>query len=154
MNRSICALFLGLLVSATCFAQQSVLGTYKLVLNDLRLDGQPISAMGKSQHGYLVITPKVFLVFFTGDERKAGTSIEAKAALLDSMNGWAGPYRVDGNKIIVDVDTAWTELWKGTQITRTFELKGKRLTLIAAPQPSATQPGKILTGRGEFEKLD
>jgi len=153
MYRSICALVLGLLVSATCFAQQSLLGTYKMILNDVRIDGQPL-APGTSQHGYLVITPKVFVQFATRNDRKGGTSIEAKAALLDSMNAYAGPYRVDGNKIIVDVDTAWTEVWKGTQLTRTFELKGKRLTLITAPQPSATQAGKTLTARAEWEKLD
>lgn len=46
------------LVSAPCFAQSSLVGTYKLVSNDLRLDGVPIQPMGKSQHGWLVITPK------------------------------------------------------------------------------------------------
>lgn len=153
MYRSICALMFGLIISGQCVAQ-SLEGTYKLVLNDLRLDGQPVEPMGKSQHGYMVITPKVLVVFFTGDERKRGTSVEAKAALLDSLAAYAGSYRVEGNKLTIAVDTAWTEVWKGTQQIRTFELKGKRLALITAPQPSATQPGKTFTSRGEWEKID
>lgn len=141
-------------VSASCFGQASLVGTYKLVSNDLRLDGVPIQPMGKSQHGYLVITPKVMLSFFTADERKAGTTPEAKVALFDSLSAWAGPYRVQDDKILIDVDTAWTEVWRGKQQVRTYELAGKRLTLVVAPQPSSTQPGKTLTSRSVWEKVD
>lgn len=154
MYRSLCTLVIGLVVSAQCLAQQSLVGTYRLVSNDLRLDGQPIMPMGKSQHGYLVITPKVMISFFTADERKTGASVEAKAALLDTLAAWAGPWRAEGNKILIDVDTAWTEVWRGKQQVRTFEFDGKRLTLIVAPQPSATQPGKTLTARSVWEKID
>ena len=154
MYRSLCALLIGFTVSAQCFAQQSLIGTYRLVSNDLRLDGQPITPMGKSQHGYMVITPKVMMTFFTADERKLGASVEAKAALLDTLAAWAGPWRAEGDKIYIDVDTAWTGVWKGKQQVRTYEFDGKRLTLIVAPQPSATQPGKTLTARSVWEKVD
>jgi len=154
MYRSLCALIIGLIVSAQCLAQQSLVGTYRLVSNDLRLDGQPITSMGKSQHGYLVITPKVMISFFTADERKTGASVEAKAALLDTLTAWAGPWRAEGNRIFIDIDTAWTEVWRGKQQVRTYEVDGKRLTLIVAPQPSATQPGKTLTARSVWEKID
>jgi Lipocalin-like domain len=154
MIRSLCVLLLGLATSAPCLAQPSLVGTYKLVSNDLRLDGEPIKPMGKSQHGYLVITPKVMISFFTADERKIGATVEAKAALLDTLTAWAGPYRVEGNKITIDIDTAWTEVWRGKPQVRTYESDGKRLTLIVAPQPSATQPGKTLTARSVWEKID
>ena len=154
MLRSFLALTLGFIVWGQCLAQQSLIGTYKLVMTDNRIDGKPSAPMGKSQHGYLVITPKVYMQFFTADERKRGVSLEAKAGLLDTLVAWAGPYRIDGNKITIFVDTAWTEVWRGTENTRTFELKGKRLTIISAPQPSATQPGKTLTSRVEWEKID
>jgi hypothetical protein len=67
MYRSI-VLILGLGLSVQCFAQPSVVGTYKLVKNDIRLDGQPIETL-KSPHGYLVITPKVVMLFFASTER-------------------------------------------------------------------------------------
>jgi hypothetical protein len=154
MLRSLCILVFALLAPLQCLAQPSLLGTYKLVSNDLRLDGVPIQPMGKSQHGYLVITPKVMLSFFTADQRKIGATIDAKAALLDSLSAWAGPWRAEGDKIYVDIDTAWTEVWRGKPQVRTYELNGKRLTLIVAPQPSATQPGKTLTSRSVWEKID
>jgi hypothetical protein len=121
--RSICVLVFGLLASLQCFAQASLVGTYRLVSNDLRLDGEPIRPMGKSQHG-------------------------------DTLTAYAGPYRVEGNRVLIDVDTAWTEVWRGKQQVRTYELDGRRLTLIVAPQPSATQPGKTLTSRSVWEKID
>jgi hypothetical protein len=36
-----------------------------------------------------------------------------RSALFDSLSAWAGPYRLEGDKLIVDVDTAWTEVWSG-----------------------------------------
>jgi hypothetical protein len=154
MLRSLCILVFALLAPLQCFAQPSLLGTYKLVSNDLRLDGVSIQPMGSSQHGYLVITPKVVMQFFTADERKPGASPEAKVALLDSLSAWAGPYRVEGDKMVIDIDTTWTEVWRGKQQVRTYQVDGKRLTLIVAPQPSATQPGKTLTSRSVWEKID
>ena len=154
MFRTICVLAFAVLGCTPCYAQPSLTGTYKLVSNDLRLDGVPIASMGKSQHGYLVITPKVMITFFTADERKTGATTEAKAGLLDTLTAWAGPWRVEGDKLYVDVDTAWTEVWRGKQQVRTYQLDGRRLTLSVAPQPSATQPGKTLTARSVWEKLD
>jgi hypothetical protein len=154
MIRSLCIVVLGLLAPLPCLAQPSLVGTYKLLSNDLRIDGVPIRPMGQSQHGYLVITPKVVVQFFTADERKPGASPEAKIALFDSLSAWAAPYRVEGDKLLVDVDTAWTEVWRGKQQLRTYQVDGKRLTLVVAPQPSSTQPGKTLTSRSVWEKID
>jgi hypothetical protein len=58
MFRALCILLFSLALPSPCFAQASLVGTYKLLSNDLRLDGVPIQPMGKSQHGYLVITRK------------------------------------------------------------------------------------------------
>ena len=41
-----------------------------------------------------------------------------------------GPYRLEGNRMLIDVDTAWTEVWAGKQ------------------------PGKTLTSRSVWEKVD
>jgi hypothetical protein len=110
--------------------------------------------MGKSQHGYLVITPKVLVLLYTGDVRRPGTTPEAKVGLYDSMAAYAGPYRVEGDKLIVSVDTSWNEVWAGRDQTRTIEVKGKRLALIGAPQRSSTQANRTLTSRSEWERID
>ena len=48
MVRSILALASGFVFWGQCLAQQSLVGTYKLVSTDLRLDGIPVTPMGKS----------------------------------------------------------------------------------------------------------
>jgi hypothetical protein len=106
MIRSLC-IVVALVAPLSCLAQPSLVGTYKLLSNDLRLDGVPIRPMGQSQHGYLVITPKVVVQFFTADERKPGASPEAKIALFDSLSAWAGPYRRAASSRCVH--TRWTE---------------------------------------------
>jgi hypothetical protein len=133
MFRALCILLFSLAASSPCLAQPSLIGTYKLLSNDLRLDGVPIQPMGN---------------------RKPGATPEAKVALFDSLSAWAGPYRIEGDKLIVDVDTAWTEVWSGKPQVRTYQVEGRRLTLIVAPQPSSTQPGKTLTSRSVWEKVD
>jgi hypothetical protein len=143
-----------LLFSAHCRAEESLLGTYRLVKNDVRLDGEPVQPMGSSQHGYLVITPKVLLLLYTADVRKPGTTPEAKVGLYDSMSAYAGAYRVEGDKLIVAVDTSWNQVWAGSDQTRTIELKANRLSLIGAPQRSSTQAGKTLTSRSEWQRID
>ena len=144
----------GLLLSAHGLAEESIVGTYRLVKNDVRLDGVPVQPMGPSQHGYMVITPQVLVFLYTADVRRKGTTPEAKVGLYDSMAAYAGRYRVEGDKLIVAVDTAWNEVWAGAEQTRTIERAGKRLSLIAAPQPSSTQAGKTLTSRSDWERLD
>jgi lipocalin-like protein len=49
--------------------------------------------------------------------------------LFKSMYAWGGRYKVDGNKVTVNVEFAWTEGWKGQARTSTFNLDGKTLTI-------------------------
>ena len=48
--------------------------------------------------------------------------------LFKSMYAWGGRYKVEGNKVTVNVEFAWTEGWKGQARTSTFYLDGKTLT--------------------------
>src|SRR3954469_20882528 len=84
-----------------CFAQQSLVGTYKLVSFAIEIDGQPpLETFGKSPRGLVVFTPTRVISLTTAETRKFGTSVEEKAALWDSLISYAGPYRLDGDKII------------------------------------------------------
>jgi hypothetical protein len=99
MYRSIYGLIIGLLISTPCFAQQLLVGTYKLVSFTVEVDGQPPrETMGKSPGGYAILTPTRWMNVFTAETRKFGTSVEDKAALWDSLVAYSGTYRVEGNK--------------------------------------------------------
>ena len=102
----ICALVLVLLISTPSLGQQSFVGTYKLVSLVVEVDGTPRQTMGKAPHGYLVFTPTRFIIFITADNRKFGTSVDEKAALFETLVGYAGVYRVEGDKFILTSDVS------------------------------------------------
>jgi len=154
MYRSMFALVLVLLMSAPCLAQQSLVGTYKLVSVTRIIDGTPEPKPKKPPHGYMIVTPKHYIVFFTGGDRKYGASDKEKAALWDSMTAYSGVYRLEGNKIIVSVDISWNEIYNGTEQARDLEMQGNRLILSSAPRPFGRDPSKQVVSRTEWEKVE
>ena len=118
MLRLICALTLVLLIATPSLGQQSLVGTYKIISQDIEVSGTATQPYGKAPRGYLVLTPTRLVCFYTGDSRKFGTSVADKAALFDTVSGWSGTYRVEGSKIIIAVDVSWTEVWTGKEQVR------------------------------------
>ena len=154
MVRLICAFILVLLLVSPSLAQQSLVGTYKIVSHVAELGGTPTEPYGKTPHGYLVLTPTRAIAFYTGDNRKFGTSVDDKAALLDSLTGWSGVYRVEGSKLVIRVDASWLQNWTGKDQIRNWQLSGNRLTLTSDPQPFAKEPSKTVIIRQVWEKVE
>src|SRR5437879_13389299 len=65
MYKSLGILVTGLLVSASCLAQGSLVGTYKLVSIKAEIDGRPRADRTNPPHGYLMITPKYYAALDT-----------------------------------------------------------------------------------------
>ena len=154
MVRVLCAFALVLLFACPSFGQQSLVGTYKIISQDVQVNGSALQPLGKSPHGYVVITPTRFIAFYTGDTRKFGTSADEKAALLDTLVGWSGTYRIEGSRIIIAVDASWTEVWNGKNQVRNWTLSGNRLTLIGDPSPLPRDPSKTAIVRQVLEKIE
>jgi len=154
MVRLIGALMLVLVFVVPSFGQQSLVGTYKLVSLVVKADGKPYEQMGKSPQGYLVLTPTRLIAFVTAENRKFGTSDKEKAALIDTMSGYAGPYRIEGDKLIYTAEVIWTESGRGTTRTETWQLSGNRLTLTAGPMPFSRDPSKTMVRTQVWEKIE
>jgi hypothetical protein len=154
MKRLICALVLVLLIATPSLGQQSLVGTYKLVSMVFEVDGMPSQHMGKAPHGYLVFTPTHFITFITADNRTFGTSVDAKAALFDSLAGYAGVYRVEGDKLIFTSDVSWTENQNGVTQVETFQLSGNRLTNTLGPIRHPRDPSKTMIRKQVWEKIE
>jgi len=154
MFRLIFALILVLLITTPSLGQQSLVGTYKMLSSEIEIGGTATHPYGKAPRGYLVLTPTRLVCFYTGDNRKFGTSVADKAALFDTVAGWSGTYRVEGGKIVIAVDVSWTEVWTGKDQIRSWELSGNRLTLTSDPQPYARDPSKSVVLRQVFEKIE
>ena len=154
MVRLICTLLLVLLISTPCLGQQSLVGTYKIISQVVEVGGSTSENLGKAPHGYLVLTPTRFVTFCTADNRKFGTSVADKAALLDTLVGWSGTYHVEGGKIVITVDASWSEAWKGTNVVRNWQVSENRLTLTSDPQPFPRDPSKTSVVRQVWEKVE
>ena len=154
MYRSMFALVLVLVMLAPCLAQQSLVGTYKLVSVTRIIDGKQQESKGKPPHGYTIVTPNHYIVFYTDGDRKYGASDSERAALWDTMTAFAGPYRFDGKKLTISVDTSWNEVYNSTQQVRDIELRGKRLVSSSAPRPWGRDPSKQIVLRTEWEKVE
>jgi hypothetical protein len=154
MVRLISALVLVLLIVTPSLGQRSLVGTYKLVSLLIEVDDKPIQIMGKAPHGYLALTSTRLITFFTAENRKFGTSADDKAALFDTLVGYAGPYRVDGDKLIHTNDVSWTENQNGKTVVETWQLSGNRLTTTEGPIPWPRDPSKKLVRRAVWEKIE
>lgn len=155
MYRSMYALVFGLLISTPCLAQQSLVGTYKLVSFTQEIDDAPQQeTMGKSPRGYAIFTPTRWMNIFTAENRKFGSSVEERAALWDSLVAYTGPYRLEDNKLIVSVDASKNEVWNGTQQVRYWQLEGSRLTITTERRPSSRDPSKMSVVRAVLEKVE
>jgi len=152
MIRLISALMLVLLIASPGFGQQSLVGTYKLVSIVTEVDGAPRLTMGQAPRGYLVITPTRFVCFMTGETRKFGTSVDEKTALFDSLVGYGGTYRVEGDKFVETPEISWTENLKPQALT--FQLSGNRLTTTWGPTPWPRDPTKTMVNRRVWEKIE
>ncbi len=154
MKTLVSAFVVLLVLAAPCLAQQSLVGTYKMAGVQRELDGKPQPEPAKPRHGYLIITPKVFALFYTDGERKYGASEKEKAALWDTLTAYSGSYRLEGNKIIISVDTSWNEFYNGREQTRDWQVQGNRLILSSGPRPFGRDPSKTVVQRQIWEKIE
>src|SRR2546426_8182969 len=85
MRQTILLMVFGLLSPLSCFAQQPVVGTYKLVSYVTIIDGEIREALGQDPRGYLVLTPTRCFVLMTAEHQKIGQPVAVRASLWDSI---------------------------------------------------------------------
>jgi lipocalin-like protein len=99
---------------------------------------------GERPAGLITYTPGGHVVvFLTSEGRRAPagpvpTETESAELFSTIISAYAGTYRVEGDKIIHRVETAWTPVWNGTEQVRTFAVEGDRLTTRTAPLRTVT----------------
>ena len=99
MKKLLLAFVFYLIATNSAFAQQLIVGAYKVTAFTVVIDGVAKETLGKA-HGYIIFTPSQFASVITSDKREFGTTAEARAALWDTVLAYAGPYKTDGDKLI------------------------------------------------------
>jgi hypothetical protein len=153
-------LFLGLVVSAASSSgaeRTPLIGVWKLLSYQTEFqDGSPKRAtFGEHPSGYIIFTREGrMMAVLEAEGRKAPSSDADRAALLRSMFGYTGKYRMEGNQWITTVDASWNPAWDGTEQVRSFELVDDKLTVTSMWQPSVVISGSpVARGILVFERV-
>jgi hypothetical protein len=132
-------------------APKELIGSWRLTKWVLQVVGSAETKppYGDNPKGRLIVTPQGdFMVIISGAGRKPATTVEEKAALLDSVLAYAGKSTFEGNKIVTTVDMSANEVFSGERArqVRFFEVTGDRLVIRTPEISSAVLPGQKTVG--------
>lgn len=119
-------------------------------------NGEVTDALGPNPIGYIAYHADGRMMAFVQqrDRRvtEEGLTVEAKAALFDTMLAYTASYRIEGNTVIHTVDGTWNPMWGREPLIRPFELNGDSLVISGAPGRDPTS-GEEVVYRMEFERV-
>ncbi len=141
------ATLVGILVltaSLTADAQVSeeLYGTWRLVSWTRQVvgTGESTDAFGKAPHGFIHFGRDGRMVNIIVKENRLKPADPAKmtdqerAELFKTMLAVGGTFKVDGSRVVINVDISWNESWTGTAQVRNFRIEGRRLIISVDPQ--------------------
>jgi hypothetical protein len=100
---------------------------------------------GERPNGRLTLTDAGdWIVVQTAQGRKVPQSDEDRISAFRSMLAYSGKYRVEEEKIIINIDIAWDEAWTATEQVRFFKRDGDRLHIEVAPQRYPNLGDKVM----------
>jgi hypothetical protein len=162
MSAVVIAFLLTLLVEplAAQDLASSIVGTWKMTSFARKevATGKATAPYGEHPSGYNHYTKGGrFLTFAVAQDRKKNEKPDPTDAerieFFKSMYAWGGTYKTEGNKVIYNVDIAWTPSWVGTTRTSQVEVASNKLTLTTAPFKS-TLDGKDIVVVTTYERAE
>ena len=118
----------------------ALIGTWELsaVQFESADSGKRHDLFGPTPVGRLILTSAWdFMTIITSGNRGL---LHDAAGLFETMMGYAGKFRIDGDKLIISCDLSWHPSWIGTEQVRFFKLDGEKLSLRSAKQTHPRYP--------------
>ena len=130
----------------------SVVGVWKLK-SQVRKEvatGKITNTFGEKPTGHIIYTRGGHVSFVViADNRKAPAGPNPTDAerieLFKTMVASSGTYTVQGNNVVIHVETSWNQSWTGTRRPSQAEITGKTLTLTTGPVKAAADGVEILS---------
>ena len=122
-----------------------LVGVWKLVSFQFESEGSDERRDVYDEHptGFAVLTEgRVFFLLAAGDRLATTPAVE----LFDRMMAYSGRYRMEADRIVTTVDSAWHPSWLGTEQTRYFRRDGDVLTFTSDFFELPKFPGQRLRG--------
>ena len=160
MKTAICATALALaLPFAVLAAETDLHGTWKLVsLTRKTLDsGKVEEPRGKAPKGYVTFTPDGRVMgFIANEKRPKPASVQEmtdreRVELFNTMNAYAGTYKLSGNKLTYTFDLVHNEVPERAA-ARDIKIEGRRMTMVNEPARSVAD-GKMGQTTSVWEKV-
>jgi len=144
---------------AALAAESDLYGTWKLVsLNSKVIDtGEMRQPRGKAPNGYVSFTPDGRVTGVIASEKRPKPESVAKMTdqqrieLFNTVNAYAGTYKLDGNKLTYRYDLTHNEVPERAA-AREIKIEGRKLTMVNEPAPSAMD-GKMSQTSTVWEKV-
>ena len=116
----------------------TIVGSWKISSYDIEFQnsGERRPFLGAQPQGFLIFTPQGRVIsYLEAEGRKALATDEECVDAYWTIVAYTGKYRLEGNKWITSVDGAWNVELVGTELERTFELKGSSLSVTSSWRP-------------------
>lgn len=145
------------MLSPTSASAQDIVGSWKhkVFYQKVVATGEKRFPFGEKIGGRSIYTKEgTFCTMTTGTDRKQMASVptdEERVGLFKTMYAFCGTYRVDGSKLVLQADAAWTPNWTQRPITISWKLDGKSLTTETLPFKSQLD-GVDVVAVNEFER--
>lgn len=153
MKRMIVSLaWLFLLLSPVAGADP-IVGTWRVqsFVREVAATGQRCNEFGEKPDGYISYLPdgRMHAILIRDNRAKPAGAVptdKEKIELFGTMIAYAGTYRVDGEKVVHDVDISWNQVWTGSRQVRFFRAEGDTLTITTAVarSPRDGQEGRTI----------
>jgi len=140
-------------------AERDLYGTWKLVSQSQKLadTGEIRQGRGKTPNGYVSFTPdgRVMGIILSDKRPKpesaAKVTDQQRIELFNTMNAYAGTYKLEGNKLTYFFDATHNEI-PARAAVRQIKIEGRRITMVNEPGP-ATSDGKMVVTTTVWEKV-
>ncbi len=157
------ATLVGILILATSLTadaqvSEELYGAWRLVSWTRQVVGTGESAdlFGKAPHGFLNYgrDGRMFAIIVKENRPRptdlAKVTDQERAELFKTMVAYGGTFKVDGGRVVHNVDISWNESWTGTAQVRNFRIEGRRL--IISIDPYIGLDGRQITSVLTWEK--
>jgi hypothetical protein len=152
------ALLLSIPLSAAA-SEKDLHGTWKMVSQSQKLldTGEVRAGRGAAPKGYVTFTPDGRVMgMIMNDKRPKPESVakltdQQRIELFNTMNAYAGTYKLEGNKLTYTFDLTHNEVLARAS-ARQIKFEGRKLTMVNEPS-RATMDGKMVQTTTVWEKV-
>ena len=121
-----------MLTAAVAQEREHMLGVWKLEAFEVEFQdtGERQPPFGAHPNGYIIVTAEGrMMALLTAEGRPTPHTDAERAAAFRSMYAYSGTYRLEGDRWLTQVDTAWNEAWTGTDQLRFYRFAGEKLVV-------------------------